>query len=175
MPTLQARLKQERKRQGHSQSALAALCDVSQPTIANWERGGQVPRQQALNRLAESLDVDAAWLLTGMSTADAYPAQTHLAKPIRHVPVFDWPETIAAFLETPPRDYLTLSLEREDVFAVISPDGAGFQAQTVLVFDRHDQSAGTHLLAEENGYSLEEKESPTTGSLGRLIYSIQPH
>ena len=56
MPTnIPLRIKQRRKELGLSQDELAKACDVGQSTVANWERGGHIPRQATLHKIAVAL------------------------------------------------------------------------------------------------------------------------
>jgi len=56
MPTnIPFRIKQRRKELSLSQAALAKACGVGQSTVANWERGGHIPRQATLHKIAAAL------------------------------------------------------------------------------------------------------------------------
>jgi len=133
--TLADRLKSRRKELGLSQNALANSCGVSQPTIANWERGGHVPRQAALASIAMGLDVDPIWLLSGVLPLDKSPAHRHLSKPIRHIPIYDWPDHIDDLNTARPQDYITISALGEDLLALAAPNGSEILSGTILIFD----------------------------------------
>jgi transcriptional regulator with XRE-family HTH domain len=60
-----ARLRAVRETAGLDQKALAAKVGVSKPTISRWESDRDRPRGEHLFRLAETLQVDAEWLLRG--------------------------------------------------------------------------------------------------------------
>jgi len=131
--TLADRLKSRRKELGLSQNALANSCGVSQPTIANWERGGHIPRQAALASIAMGLDVDPIWLLSGVLPLDKSPAHQHLSKPIRHIPIFDWPAHIDDLNTARAQDYITISA----------------LSGTILIFDMSDavpRANGRYLM-----------------------------
>jgi len=57
------RIKSARQALGLSQSDLADLTDVSQPTVANWEKGSHAPRHATLSKIAGALKSTPASLL----------------------------------------------------------------------------------------------------------------
>ncbi len=183
--TLADRLKSRRKELGLSQNALAKTCGVSQPTIANWERGGHVPRQNALASIALGLDVDAIWLLSGEMPADKNPAHRHLSKPIHNIPVYAWPTHIDDLCTAQASDYLTMSLFGSNMLAVFAPTPSKYPVGTILIFDRSTQRiSGTYLVEAEERADLIDlvlaaNDDPilwnTLRPVGRLIFSIQPH
>ena len=172
---LASRLKSRRKKLGLSQSALADAVGVSQPTVANWEGGGHIPRRAALLRVAEALGRDTAWLLSGEPAAEHNPAHRHLAVPVRHIPVYDWPEGVAAPGEGQPARYVSFAIESADVFGLRPSPALGFEAGTVLLFDRTATALpGRFLVCREDGTSLELRHS-LEDVVARLIYSVVPH
>ncbi len=176
MANLHSRLKQLRKKHGLSQHQLAEMCQVTQPTIANWERGDNIPRQQALQRLADSLSVESSWLLSGENPAASNPAHQHLSKPIRNIPIYDWVDTHEEFSAARPSGYITMSVEGDSLFAMSAPNGTDFQTGTVLIFDRHANTSGPVLTECDGQISLEQAAPDQTDkTLGRLVYSMQPH
>jgi len=147
--TLADRLKSRRKELGLSQNALANSCGVSQPTIANWERGGHVPRQAALASIAMGLDVDPIWLLSGVLPIDKSPAHQHLSKPIRNIPIFSWPTHIDDLNTARAQDYITVSALGEDLLALKAPTESDFASGTILIFDMSDavpRANGKYLM-----------------------------
>ncbi len=172
---LAERLKIKRKKLGLSQTALAEAVGVSQPTIANWESGGHTPRRAALSRIAKALDTDPSWLLSGELPARLNPAHRHLAKPIHHIPVYDWPEGGADPASGQPARYTTTSERVGDAFALNAIPSLGFPPGTVLVFDRaSEELPGRFLVQQPGGLSLEVRHS-LDDVLARLIYSVVPH
>lgn len=183
--TLADRLKSRRKELGLSQNALANSCGVSQPTIANWERGGHVPRQAALASIAIGLDVDPIWLLSGEMPADKNPAHRHLSKPIRNIPIFAWPTHVNELKTAKAHDYVTMSVAGGDMLAISAPPASEFPLGTILVFDRAaPRESGRYLvqsgefadiielvLAANDAEAVLESHKP----IGRLILSLQPH
>lgn len=183
--TLADRLKSRRKELGLSQNALACSCGVSQPTIANWERGGHVPRQAALASIALELDVDPVWLLSGEMPADKNPAHRHLSKPIRNIPILRWPNHVSDLDTAKAHDYVTLSVSGGDILALTAPQDSDFLPGTILVFDRSSKNeSGKFLVQLENSpamidlvFAANDAEAVLQSykPIGRLIYSLQPH
>jgi transcriptional regulator with XRE-family HTH domain len=63
---LGARIKEARIAAGLKQTELAVKIDVTQATIANYERGKTVPPSlRRLRSLSDALGVDLLWLLEG--------------------------------------------------------------------------------------------------------------
>jgi transcriptional regulator with XRE-family HTH domain len=180
MPNLHSRIKQHRKKLGLSQADMATQCGVSQPTIANWERGDHVPRREALEKLAQCLGVDSIWLLLGELPAGRTPVYQHLNTPIRHIPIYEWPHTAKAFAKALPTRYLSLAIELEELFAFDSLDHPEFAPDTILIFDKSAKpAANTRFLVQRGGnLSLadgSDLEQSDLEPIARLIYSIQSH
>jgi phage repressor protein C with HTH and peptisase S24 domain len=68
MDSLGSRLKEARQRAGLSQRELADAADMEQPSYQAVE-SGKVRGTKFLTKLAEALNVDANWLLTGKTAA----------------------------------------------------------------------------------------------------------
>lgn len=62
---LNIRLVLARKNKGFTQKKLSELAGVSEPTMNHYEAGKRVPTVDTLLNLAEILECDPAWLLTG--------------------------------------------------------------------------------------------------------------
>lgn len=180
MPNLHTRIKENRKKLGLSQSDLAIRCGVSQPTVANWERGGHVPRHDALQKIADCLGVDSVWLLSGELPANQGPSHKYLNTPIRHIPIYDWHDDARSFANSSPVRYVSLAIEPEDVFAISAPRNEEFTSETTLVFDRKAKlAANTRFLARDGRKLTLVHASDIDGSdlipLARLIYSMRAH
>jgi len=187
--TLAERLKSRRKELGLSQNALATTCGVSQPTIANWERGGHVPRQAALNTIATNLDIDPIWLISGEMPPDKNPAHRHILKPIYHIPVYDWPVHLADLETAQASDYMAMSLASGDMLAIkTSARNLNFPKGTILIFDKSIERVSGKYLAQSDGKAElvnlvlaanhdedDIAEWDTYKPIGRLAMSIQPH
>jgi transcriptional regulator with XRE-family HTH domain len=64
--TFGGRLREARRRKVWRQEDLAAASGVAVVTISRLESGhGEAPRQSTVRKLADALDVDAAWLVFG--------------------------------------------------------------------------------------------------------------
>lgn len=61
------RIKQARKEAGLSQSQLASIVGVTQPTVGQWERRGQIAGKN-LAKAARALGVSADWIMTGRAS-----------------------------------------------------------------------------------------------------------
>ncbi|RKQ71546.1 helix-turn-helix protein [Litorimonas taeanensis] len=180
MPNLHSRIKQNRKRLGLSQSDLAEKCGVSQPTVANWERGGHIPRQEALKRIAENLGVDSVWLISGEMPVNQSPAFQYLNTPIRHVPIYNWFKNARNFSTALPIRYASVATESDDVFGIIAPKNSEYGEGTLLVFDRTAKiAANTRFLAQDHKELIISDAATIEGSnllpLARLIYSVVSH
>lgn len=174
--SLALRLKTTRKKHGLSQSELAKLVEVSQPTIANWERGGHIPRPDALSRIADVLNIDTTWLLSGEMPARHDPANQYLAKPIQHVAVYDWPLNTENPTETQPTRYIPFATESSDLFALEAHISTGFPDGATLIFSRSDMTIpGRFLIKMSQGFDLTEETSLINNVFARLIYAIVPH
>ena len=132
---IQTRIKQRRQELGLSQDALAKACLVGQSTVANWERGGHTPRQATLYKIAEALQTEEVWLLSGEYSSNNRPINSYLARSMRHVAVFDWPKTDLEFQTAAPRTYIPVTTEDTQTFALIlAKSQKGFPAETILIF-----------------------------------------
>lgn len=60
------RLTQARLCRGLTQTALAAKVGKSSGTVSKWEKGDQFPEADALQRLADHLDMPGSWFLTAV-------------------------------------------------------------------------------------------------------------
>lgn len=134
MSALHTRIKSSRIESGLSQSDLAQKAGVSQPTVANWESGSHIPRQGAMEKISEVLGVDTIWLLSGEHSAASSPALDYLDAPIRHIPVYEWPNTIADLKDTKPEGYLPGATNKTALYALIS-DGTYGPKNALMLFD----------------------------------------
>jgi len=170
------RIKDRRKELGLSQHALAKACEVGQSTVANWERGGHIPRQATLHKIAKALKTDEAWLLSGEHANARGPLNTYLTRPIRHVAVFDWPLNIMSLNAASPRSYIAITTDYDNIFALhLSQDIKKFKAGTTLAFTRdyNDTHPGWFLDISEKACDLTEAHSQNCDA--RLVYSFTPY
>lgn len=63
MATIGDRIRSRRLARGLTQYELAELCGTSQPTVAVWESGRQIPKTDTLQRIADALRVKISALL----------------------------------------------------------------------------------------------------------------
>ena len=170
------RIKSRRKALGLSQELLAQACGVGQSTVANWERGGHIPRQASVNKIAVALETDEVWLLSGERANMRGPLNAYMNRPIRHVAVFDWPQNAAALRVALPRSFIAITADQESIFALaLKQDLENFSAGTVLAFSRdYDPTQpGLFLDISETGCGLSNAHSANCDA--RLIYSFTPH
>ncbi|WP_298912847.1 helix-turn-helix transcriptional regulator [uncultured Algimonas sp.] len=174
--SLAKRLKDTRKKHGLSQSELAKQVEVSQPSIANWERGGHTPRRDALDRIAKALDTDPTWLLSGEMPASRNPAHQHLAKPIHHIAVYDWPSGPTDPRQGQPVRYLAVAGDTTDLFALNAVPETGFPEGSFLIFSATERRLPGQFLAKtRTGCDLSERTLFGDDILARLVYSVVPH
>lgn len=169
------RIRQARLSKGLSQSALAEQTNVSQPTVANWERGSHAPRHAALSKIATVLDASAAWIMTGES-------RTMQARPVHHhIPVLDWPRSPGEIDTAHVTDYVAATTSARRPFAIAAPQDSQFSTGTVLIFDRARQTAeprGVYLATSGTDVTLiDTADGGHTDAeiLARLVLSVQPH
>lgn len=134
MSDLHTRIKSSRIESGLSQSDLAKKTGVSQPTVANWESGSHIPRQAAMEKISEALGIETVWLFSGENSAATSPALNYLNAPIRHIPVYAWPNNIADLAETKPEGYMPGATNRTALYALIS-DGTYAPKNALMLFD----------------------------------------
>jgi len=175
--TLQNRIKVQRKTLSLSQHDLAKACGVSQSTVANWERGGHIPRQATLARIAKALNIEESWLITGEHSTNTGPLNSYLNTPIRHVPVYDWPENFDDFERARPIRYVTMTIDPDNVFALMAPkSGTDFKEGTVLAFTRIlGETTGVFLILGDDRTKLQASDPPVNVPSARLIYSLTAH
>ena len=174
--SLATRLKTSRKKHGLSQTELARKVEVSQPTIANWERGGHIPRPDALQRIADALGTDPAWLVSGEMPARSNPAHQHLAKPIHHISVHEWPHDHADPSQAQPVRYMAVAADTTHLFALESIPSTNFPDGSILVFSKTNKNMpGRYLMRTREGFELSETNLLTEDVFARLVYSVVPH
>lgn len=177
MPTnIPLRIKQRRKELGLSQDVLAKACGVGQSTVANWERGGHIPRQATLHKIAAALKTDEIWLLGGEHANARKPLNSYLARPIRHIAVFDWPKNTIDLTTALPRTYIAITTDHENLLALELAQGLDdFKSGTVLAFTRNYDAARQGIFLNISDDSCALSDTHTSESQARLIYSFTPH
>ena len=177
MPTnIPFRIKQRRKELSLSQAALAKACGVGQSTVANWERGGHIPRQATLHKIAAALKTDETWLLSGERANARGPLNSYMARPIRHVAVFDWPDNATTLNNAIPRSYFAVTTEHEALFAIIAgKEQSGFTPGTILVFTANYDAATAGMFLNLSETRCELSETHSAGCSARLVFSVTPH
>lgn len=175
---LHTRIRERRVELGLSQERLAIACNVGQSTVANWERGGHTPRQGKINKIASALGTDEIWLISGNHAPDQGAVNKYLNTPIRHVPLYNWPQSSKSFEPAKPIGYVTMTIAPENVFALLAPkDGTQFPHETMLMFtiDYSAKASGIFLELTETRAILKEFETPPQHAAGRLIFSQMAH
>lgn len=149
MTIIGQRIKNARKNKKLSQTELAVLLGVSQPTIGNWESGNHEPRHATVSRIAYALDVRHLWLISGTEDpTDGQPMappivgnqNQYLTTPIVHVPLLKWPTDAGNFLGQAlnAQRHLPASLWALQPFALPICDDSmlpEFAQGTLVVFD----------------------------------------
>jgi len=167
------RIKAARQALGLSQSDLAGMTDVSQPTVANWEKGSHAPRHAALSKIAGALESTPAALLDAGAPGGGSALSQH------HVPI------IARPLSAPDIDsgavigYMTASCEAARPFAFIAVNDHPHLNLTrgdTLIFDRAPAPAtrkSVTLGFDEAGPVLQNAETKKDAAdAPRLIMSV---
>lgn len=170
------RIKTRRKELSISQEVLAKACGVGQSTVANWERGGHIPRQATLHKIAEALETDEVWLLSGERAHMRGPLNAYMSLPIRHVAVFDWPENATALNRALPKSFIAVTTQQDNIFGLaLAQPVNGFDAGTVLAFTRDydENQPGVFLDISDESCNLSNEHSVSSDA--KLIYSFTAH
>ena len=175
---LHTRIKNRRIELGLSQEILATACEVGQSTVANWERGGHIPRSGKISKIAKALGIEEVWLVSGEHPTNEGPINQYLNTPIRHIPVNNWPASKTAFESQKPMGYVTMTIGPKNVFALLAPKtGTKFRHNTLLMFTtEYDESAeGIFLALSETDCTLSSAQMAPPNTSGRLIFSQTAH
>lgn len=151
MESLQARIKSTRITRGLSQAVLAEKAGVSQPTVANWENGSHVPRAAVLERIGEALGVNSIWLLSGTLGENETPAQFYMQHPIRHLPIYNWPETGSISTGIPPAGYVPYTTRKENLFGLMQIDEDS-ESYDIIICDPETSRVreGQYMIIKDN-------------------------
>ncbi len=177
MNNLKSRIKETRTNLGLSQARLASVAGVSQPTVANWETGSHIPRKNALAKISEALGVEQHWLLSGDQDSGRRSTEAYLARPIRHIPIYEWKKAHQNFAAAVPRSYLPYPTEEPDAFALIDFDTPDARHR-ILIFDRQIgalQPTDICLWSDGEAVRLDETRRLPSGreASGRLCAEIK--
>ena len=179
MQTLHHRIKSTRLGQNLSQAELAKKTGVSQPTVANWENGSHIPRKEALNRISTSLGVESDWLLSGDYAKAHNSVQDYLSQPIRHVPIYKWPEDPDTLFTRPPEGYLTYPTESTGAFALLETNRESAGRVIWIIDQNADTTSSTdiYLWADKQTLALAPNTGKPTGlkALGQLKAEIKTY
>ena len=181
MKKLHDRIRDSRKRLRLSQAQMAQLCSVSQPTIANWERGGHIPRREALEKLAACLKVDPVWLLSGKTSVNQSIIKTYLSKPIYHIPIYRFEDDAKNFTDSMPVKFMSLSIAEGDLFGLENTSEASKNRNTTYIFDRNMSTLASkaQLLVRQstklNIVEADSFDSSQTDPIARLLLTITSH
>ena len=96
------RLKHARKEKGLSQESLAKLSGLSQPTIANLEKG-KIKTTAYINKLAKALNVSSEWLEEGKQIENYYIKNNKLKEIpffIKKIPLLQWSDFSQSLIST---------------------------------------------------------------------------
>lgn len=117
--TYSEQIKSARKRLGLSQSALAEMTGVSQPTVANWENGSHMPRSNVADRIRTALNIPLELPLADTpkltTLGDDFSA---LSTQVFHVPLIDWPENVSEMGLMPIRRYISIGINAQRPIAL---------------------------------------------------------
>ena len=174
MDNLQSRIKASRINRGLSQAALAEKTGVSQPTVANWENGSHTPRNAVLERIGEALGVEPMWLLSGDFMQGVSPALAYTKHPIRHLPIFEWPQSDYNFLASVPIGYIPFSTQRENLFGLVTFDKKTKTSKVSICnpYAAPDLKPGHYLIESSKGPQIKlanELVSGDSNIYGRIV------
>jgi len=169
------RLKQIRLEHNLSQSDLARLANVSQPTIANWERGSHIPRREKLESLAEQLGFDLLWLLSGDGDATRRLATPYLTLAIHHVPIYHWPDGSQAIESLTAIGHFPFASRKSPAFALRRPRAGSVGARVWIIDSDNNTEPGQPFLIIRNGHYLIEAHQNIISSddmIGSVLASV---
>jgi transcriptional regulator with XRE-family HTH domain len=145
------RLKRIRLEHNLSQSDFAQLANVSQPTIANWERGSHIPRRKKLESLAEQLHFDLLWLLSGDGDASRRLATPYLTQAIHHIPVYNWPNGSQAIESLTAVGHFPFAARKSPRFALRRPQARQGGDRIWIIDSRDNGESSQPNLVRTNG------------------------
>jgi len=169
------RLKKIRLEHNLSQADFAALADVSQPTIANWERGSHIPRREKLESLAQQLNFDLLWLLSGDGDASRRLATPYLAQAIHHIPVYDWPKGSLAIESLRAVGHFPFAARRSPRFALRRPQpGQGGDRMWIIDSQDNGKASQPNLIKRHESYQILSHQDTLADDIiiGRVLASI---
>ena len=173
--SLHERLRQIRLERNLSQMDLAALADVSQPTIANWERGSHIPRRDKLETLADKLSFDLLWLLSGDGDASRRMATPYLLRAIHHIPVYNWPDGSQTIEGLKPIGYIPFAARKQPKFALRGAQEKVGQHR-LWIIDTAENSDGSQpqLIRKNETYQIVTNQLEAEGHniIGPVLASI---
>lgn len=99
--SIASRIRTARHNRGLSQAELGAKIGVKQSNVGRWEQGEHTPRSSTLRRIAEALEINLHWLVTGEGEMEPteqerlteqlargeLPSEDLQAEPVRWIPV----------------------------------------------------------------------------------------
>ncbi len=160
--TIYNRLKQIRLEHNLSQTDFAQLANVSQPTIANWERGSHIPRREKLESLAEQLGFDLLWLLSGDGDATRRLATPYLTLAIHHVPIYHWPDGSQAIESLTAIGHFPFAARKPPAFALRRPRAGSVGARVWIIDSDNNAEPGQPCLIIRGGnYQIEPHQDIT--------------
>lgn len=83
MDTIGERIRARRKALSITQQGLAEAFGISRVSVTLWENNSTSPERDKISRLAEILEADPEWLLTGQGTPPEEPPQAYRMRMVR--------------------------------------------------------------------------------------------
>lgn len=169
------RLKQIRLEHNLSQSDFARLANVSQPTIANWERGSHIPRREKLESLAAQLNFDLLWLLSGDEEASRRLATPYLTQAIHHIPIYNWPKEAQAIESLSAVGHFPFAARKSPRFALRRPQpGQGGDRIWIIDSRENGETSQPNLVRINGGYQILARQDSLDESdiIGPVLASV---
>jgi len=146
--TLSERLKIARKRAGLTQVRLAEKLGITYPTVNRYERGHRIPDADLLARIAEILDCDPGWLLSGHGEIDNPSSETSIDIPLLENIPDRFPENISDDVSI----YIRLPETPDDGYAIVANDDSmspSIKAGDYVIFRQTGANNGDIVVARD--------------------------
>jgi len=146
--TLSERLRIARKRAGITQVKLAEKLGITYPTVNRYERGHRIPDAALLARIAEIVDCDPGWLLSGQGDINDPKAETVGRVPLLYKIPEEFPEKVSEEIS----GYIRLPDTPRDGYAIVVDDDAmspGIKTGDYAIFVQSEARNGDIVVVRD--------------------------
>lgn len=148
--TIHKRIRDSRLAMGLSQAELAKRTGVSQPTVANWENGGHIPRHGAIKKISSALSLNEIWLLSGEENRSGDRA-AYLSLPLQHVAVRNWQGDLATTLAVSAHRFIPFASQSTHLIGVEHPaNGNGERSIQIYDLEKTSPSLSNEDIASDD-------------------------